>query len=59
MSKINKKYTVSAKGIMYVDDGVISIENSETGALIEVADLLNDFNGKECSLSVAYAEDIE
>jgi hypothetical protein len=59
MSKINKKYTVSAKGIMYIEDGIISVENENTGELIQVADLLEDFNEKECSLTVAYAEDYE
>jgi len=56
MSKINKKYTVSAKGILYIENGVISVENEETGELIQVSDLLDDFSGKECSLTVAYAE---
>ena len=59
MSKINRKYTVSAKGMLYIEDGVISVENAETGELVSVASLLDDFNQKECSLTVAYAEDYE
>lgn len=59
MSKINKKYTVSVKAILYVEDNVVSVENAETGELIPLASLLADFSEKECTLSVAYAEDIE
>ena len=59
MSKFQKKYNFSAKGILYVEDGVISIENEETGALVNIYDHLEDFHGKECSLTVAYAEDVE
>lgn len=58
-SKFQKKYNFSAKGILYVEDGVISIENSETGALVNILDHLDDFHGKECTLTVAYAEDVE
>lgn len=59
MSKFQKKYNFSAKGILYVEDGVISIENSETGVLVNIQEHLEDFHGKECSLTVAYAEDVE
>lgn len=59
MSKFQKKYNFSAKGILYVEDGVISIENEETGELVNIPELLEDFVEKECTLSVAYAEDIE
>ena len=59
MSKFQKKYNFSAKGILYIEDGVISIENSETGELVNIIDHLDDFNGKEATLTVAYSEDIE
>lgn len=59
MSKFQKKYNFSAKGILYIEDGVISIENEETGALVNILEHLEDFSGKECALTVAYAEDVE
>ena len=58
MSKFARKYNFNAKGILYVEDGVISVENEETGELVNIPDLLADFIGKECTISVAYAEDI-
>ena len=59
MSKFARKYNFNAKGILYIEDGVIHIENEETGALVNIVDLLADFHGKECTLTVAYAEDVE
>ena len=58
MSKFARKYNFNAKGILYVEDGVISVENEETGELVNIPELLSDFIGKECTLTVAYAEDI-
>lgn len=59
MSKFARKYNFNAKGILYIEDGVISIENSETGELVNISEHLTDFVGKECTIAVAYAEDIE
>ena len=59
MSKFNKKCTVSAKGILSVNGDIIAIENTDTGELIPVATLLDDFDGRDCSITVAYAEDID
>lgn len=59
MSKFARKYNFNAKGILYIEDDVIFVENSETGELVSVSELLSDFVGKECTLAVAYAEDIE
>ena len=59
MSKFARKYNFNAKGILYINDGVISIENEENGELVDIAEMLEDFVGKECTLAVAYAEDIE
>ena len=58
-SKFARKYNFSAKGVLYVDGGVISVENEDTGELVNIPELLSDFIGKECTLTVAYAEDIE
>lgn len=59
MSKFARKYNFNAKGILYIEDEVLYIENSETGELVSISELLNDFAGKECTIAVAYAEDIE
>lgn len=59
MSKFQKKYNFNAKGILYIEDGVISIENEENGELVNISELLEDFVNKECTLTVAYAEDLE
>lgn len=58
MSKFQKKYNFNAKGILYIEDDTLSIENEENGELVEIAPLLNDFHGKEVTFSVAYAEDL-
>lgn len=58
MSKFQKKYNFNAKGILYVQDGVICVENSETGELVKIPELLDEFVGKECSLAIAYADDV-
>ena len=59
MSKFQKKYNFNAKGILYIEDGIICIEHEDSGELVNIHELLGDFVGKECSLSIAYAEDIE
>lgn len=59
MSKFQKNYNFKAKGILYVQDGIICIENDENGELVSIPELLGDFIGRECALSVAYVEDVE
>lgn len=59
MSKFQRKSSFNAKGILYVDDGIISVENEENGELVKICEHLDDFNGHECTISIAYAEDIE
>ena len=59
MSKFQKKSSFNAKGILYVEDGVLSIENEETGALVKVCDHLDEFNGHECTVAISFAEDVE
>jgi hypothetical protein len=59
MSKFARKYNFNAKGILYIEDEILYIENSETGELVSISEHLNDFVGKECTIAVAYAEDIE
>ena len=59
-ASITKKYTLSASGILDItDDGVVGIENPDTGELIELKTLLSDFANRAVKLSVAYDEDYE
>lgn len=57
MSKINKKHTLSIKAILYVEDNIISFEDANIGEIIPVASLAQEFDAKECTLSIAYAEE--
>lgn len=54
---IVKKYNLSAKGILVIDDDVIGIENEETGELIVLQDLLSDFKDKTVKLGISYDEE--
>jgi hypothetical protein len=56
---ITKNYKLSAKGILCIEDGVVGVENADTGELIEMQDLLSDFKDRSISLSVSYDEDYE
>lgn len=58
-AKINKKYTIAAQGVLHIDGDMVAIENEDTGALIQLSELYEDFNEKECKLTIAYGEDIE
>ena len=56
---ITKKYSLSANGILSIEDEIIGIENTETGEFIELKVLLSDFADKAVKLSVNYDEDYE
>jgi hypothetical protein len=56
---ITKKYSLSANGILVISDECVGIENTDTGELIELKDLLSDFADKSVKLSVNYDEDYE
>lgn len=59
-ASITKKYTLSANGILDItDEGVVGIENPDTGELIDLKTLLSDFANRAVKLSVAYDEDYE
>ncbi|MBQ0090710.1 MAG: hypothetical protein KBT27_15395 [Prevotellaceae bacterium] len=53
----NKKYTLSATGILSIDDEIVSIENTDTGELIPLAKLMEDFADRMVKLSLNYDED--
>lgn len=56
-AKITRKYNLSAQGVLDITDGIVSIENSDTGELISLDVLLSDFSDRPVKLSVTYDED--
>ena len=58
-ASITTKYSLNANGILHVTDTNVSIENPDTGELINLADLLSDFADRTVKLSVNYDEDYE
>ena len=56
-ASIVKKYSLSANGILSINDEVIAIENPDTGEMINLVDLLSDFESKSVRLSVTYDYD--
>lgn len=56
---ITKKMSLSATGILVVDDACVGIENPDSGELIELNKLLSDFADKSVKLSVTYDYDYE
>ena len=56
---ITKKMSLSATGILVVEDECVGIENTETGEIIELNKLLEDFADKSVKLSVTYDFDYE
>lgn len=54
---ITKKMSLSANGILVIEDSLVSIENTDTGELIELNKLLQDFADKSIKLSVVYDYD--
>lgn len=58
-ASITKKYSLSASGILAINDTGVYIENTETGELIDFKILLSDFADRTIKLSVNYDEDYE
>ena len=56
-ASITKKYSLSANGILSITDNNVSIENPDTGELINLAELLDEFADRSVKLSVNYDED--
>ena len=59
MSKVAvaKKYSLEAKGILDIHDGIIGLEIENTGKFISFIDLLSDFKDKTVRFSINYEED--
>lgn len=58
-SAITKKMSLSANGILVIEDNCVSIENTDTGELIDLSKLLEDFADKSVKFSVAYDYDYD
>lgn len=54
---ISFNYKMSAKGILHVDEDVVAIENPDTGELINLSTLFEDFADRSVALSINYDED--
>lgn len=57
MSKINKKYTLSAKGILVNEEGQLAVEVEDVEDPILLIDLAEDFIDKDVSISIGYNEE--
>ena len=58
-ASIVKKYSLSASGILDINEKGDFLENTETGEMIDFETLLSDFANKSVKLSVNYDEDYE
>ena len=59
MPKISKKKSISLKGIVSItEDNQIVFEVEDMPEVVELANLLDDFDGQEISLSVNQTEEI-
>lgn len=56
---ITKKYSLSASGILAIDEDGVYLENTETGEAVDFKDLLSDFADRSVKLSINYDEDYE
>ena len=54
---IVRKYNLSASGILAIENDMIGIENVDTGEIIDLKDLLFDFNDRTIKLSISYDEE--
>ena len=59
MANIVKKYSMSAKGSLSIDGDIVGLENTDTGELIQLSTLLEDFKDRLVKLSINYDEDYE
>ena len=59
MANIVLKYALNAKGILSIDGDIVGLENTDTGELIHLSTLLEDFKDRLVKLSINYDEDYE
>ena len=58
-ASITQKLSLSANGILAIDEDSVGIENVDTGELIDLKELLIEFKDKDIKLSVTYDFDYE
>lgn len=59
MSDVKKKYNVSIKGVMNIDENGRIIMSIEDMGDIPLDRILDDFDGREIKIAVNYDEDYE
>lgn len=59
MQKVTKKFRLNITGILDIDDNNNLIVSIEDRGEFDLATLMQDFYGRECSISVSYDEDYE
>ena len=57
-SKINKKYSADIKGVLSIEDGIITIQVEDIDEPIVLADFIKDFAEKEIKIVVSYGEEL-
>lgn len=58
-SKINRKYSADIKGIISVDDGIITVEVEDMDEPIVLSDFIKDFVGKpDVKVTISYGEEL-
>ena len=58
-SKINKKYSADIKGIISIDDGIITVQVEDVDEPIVLADFIKDFIDKEdTKIAISYGEEL-
>lgn len=56
-ASFNKTYKINARGVLSIDGDIVSVENPDTGELVQLSALFEDFADKSVSLSINYDED--
>lgn len=54
---ITQKLSLSATGILNISDGMVGIELPETGEMVDLCELLEDFADRTVKLNVTYDYD--
>jgi hypothetical protein len=55
--KVSKKYSLNIQGVVSVDEDGKAFVSVEDRGDFKIDELLKDFDGKECKISVNYDED--
>lgn len=58
-ASFNKTYKINARGVLSIDGDIVSVENPDTGELVQLSTLFEDFADKSVSLSINYDEDYD